>query len=671
MKHRLLGNMIEIFKQGIITLLCLSCFVALGQESKLDSLKADFEKSQKDSIAVNLLNEISIELRRSGDLNQALEYAQKANYLAEKISFTKGQADALKQIGIVYSSLGDIKETFSYYEKSLESYEIAGDSSGIANILNNLAGIYRMQGSSAKAIESGLQSLSIAEKIKDSMRIVSALGNVAITYADNPQDYDLALTYYNKMEPYLKSINNIGLSKAYYIGVGLIKYNQKNYEEALKIFLEALSITENTFYYPENLMFVGQTYFHLDDIESANKYLDMGYDIAVENSQQYDKIRILIEKGIVNQSSKTDEAIKFFNEAEYLASDLDFPYELRDIYRELANAYVKKADFKNAYAYQNKYLAQNDSLFNLETDDKIRGLQFDFDLNKKQDEISLLEKEGQIQELKVQKQRNVIYGTIFSTVLLFLLVMGVFNRYRFMKKTKQIIEAEKNKSDDLLLNILPEETALELKQHGKVRAKSYDSVTVLFTDFKGFTSYAQNLKPETLVKSVDYYFSKFDEIMEKYGLEKIKTIGDAYMCAGGLMISSQNHAKRMVQAAFEMTNFVSSTKLLQPEGITCFEVRVGINTGPVIAGVVGTKKFAYDIWGDAVNVAARMESNSEPGMINVSEDTYNLISDIYDCEYRGEIEAKNKGFLKMYFVKGLKLNKEKNAEIIKKKVKIN
>jgi len=297
-------------------------------------------------------------------------------------------------------------------------------------------------------------------------------------------------------------------------------------------------------------------------------------------------------------------------------------------------------------------------------------LQFDFDLNKKQDEISLLEKEGQIQELKVQKQRNVIYGTIFSTVLLFLLVMGVFNRYRFMKKTKQIIEKEKNKSDDLLLNILPEETALELKQHGKVKAKSYDSVTVLFTDFKGFTSYAQNLKPEVLVKSVDFYFSKFDEIMEKYGLEKIKTIGDAYMCAGGLMISSQNHAKRMVQAAFEIVNFVSSTKLVQPEGITCFDVRIGINTGPVVAGVVGTKKFAYDIWGDTVNVAARMESNSEPGMINVSEDTYDLIKDVYDCEYRGEIEAKNKGHLKMYFVKGLKLKKEKNAEIIIKKDKI-
>ncbi len=670
MKSKLLGHILQTFKQGVITVLCLCFFVAHGQDIKLDSLKAVLERSTKDSVAVNTLNEISIHLRRSGDLDQAMEYAQKANALAEDIQYSKGKANALKQIGIVYSSLGNIKETLNYYEQSLENYESAKDSSGIANILNNLAGIYRMQGSSARAIESGLQSLSIAEKINDSMRIVSALGNIAITYADNPQDYDLALTYYNKMLPYLKLINNVGLSKAYYIGVGLIKYNQKNYEEALKIFTEALPITENTFYYPENLMFLGQTYFHLGDIKSANKYLDLGYEIALNNDQQYDKIRILIEKGIVNQTNNPDEAIKFFNEAEYLAANLDFPYELRDVYRELSNAYVKKEDFKNAYTYQRKYLAQNDSLFNLETDDKIRGLQFDFDLNKKQDEISLLEKEGQIQELKVQKQRNVIYGTIFSTVLLFLLVMGVFNRYRFMKKTKQIIEKEKNKSDDLLLNILPEETALELKQHGKVKAKSYDSVTVLFTDFKGFTSYAQNLKPEVLVKSVDFYFSKFDEIMEKYGLEKIKTIGDAYMCAGGLMISSQNHAKRMVQAAFEIVNFVSSTKLVQPEGITCFDVRIGINTGPVVAGVVGTKKFAYDIWGDTVNVAARMESNSEPGMINVSEDTYDLIKDVYDCEYRGEIEAKNKGHLKMYFVKGLKLKKEKNAEIIIKKDKI-
>jgi class 3 adenylate cyclase len=200
------------------------------------------------------------------------------------------------------------------------------------------------------------------------------------------------------------------------------------------------------------------------------------------------------------------------------------------------------------------------------------------------------------------------------------------------------------------LNILPEETALELKQNGKVQAKKFESVSVMFTDFKGFTEYADYLPPEKLVESVGFYFSKFDEIIEKYGLEKIKTIGDAYMCAGGLPFPNQDHALQTVHAALEILEFVEAskqnTKLDQPH----FDVRIGINTGPVVAGVVGSKKFAYDIWGDTVNIAARMESNSEVGKINISENTYSLIKDDFTCEFRGEIEVKNKGKMNMYFV---------------------
>jgi class 3 adenylate cyclase len=191
-----------------------------------------------------------------------------------------------------------------------------------------------------------------------------------------------------------------------------------------------------------------------------------------------------------------------------------------------------------------------------------------------------------------------------------------------------------------------------------VQAKKFESVTVLFTDFKGFTHYAHNLSPEELVRSVDYYFSKFDEIMDKYGMEKIKTIGDAYMCAGGLPFPSEDHPIKMIEAAFEIAQFIDESKKLSNGNITHFDVRIGINTGPVVAGVVGIKKFAYDIWGDTVNVASRMESKSEPGRINISENTYKLVKDDFQCEYRGEIDVKNKGMMKMYFV-----NKQINKEI--------
>jgi class 3 adenylate cyclase len=214
----------------------------------------------------------------------------------------------------------------------------------------------------------------------------------------------------------------------------------------------------------------------------------------------------------------------------------------------------------------------------------------------------------------------------------------------------RIVEQEKNRSDKLLLNILPEETALELKQKGKVKAKKFECVTVLFTDFQGFTQFSQNLTPEKLVESVDFYYSKFDEIMDKYSLEKIKTLGDSYMCAGGLHHHATCHAEKMIQAAFEITKFVKESKKNNKDDHTRFDIRIGINSGPVVAGIVGTKKFAYDIWGDTVNVASRMESASESGKINISENTYELIKDHCDCTYRGEMFVKNKGMMKMYFV---------------------
>ena len=172
----------------------------------------------------------------------------------------------------------------------------------------------------------------------------------------------------------------------------------------------------------------------------------------------------------------------------------------------------------------------------------------------------------------------------------------------------------------------------------------------------GFTQFSENLSPEALVNIIGFYFSKFDAIIEKYGLEKIKTIGDSYMFAGGLPFPTEDHASKTVNAALEIAEFVALTKKNEKAIKMTFDIRVGINTGPVVAGVVGTKKFAYDIWGDTVNIAARMESNSEAGKINVSQNTYELIKNDFDCEYRGEIGVKNKGMMKMYFVKSKKEN---------------
>ena len=203
-------------------------------------------------------------------------------------------------------------------------------------------------------------------------------------------------------------------------------------------------------------------------------------------------------------------------------------------------------------------------------------------------------------------------------------------------------------SDNLLLNILPQETATELKETGKATTKSFDNVTIMFADFIGFTQTAERLTANDLVELIDEYFSAFDDIMSKHNLEKIKTIGDAYMVAGGLPHEHDDHAENTILAAKDMCEFVVARQAQKDK--EHFLIRIGIHSGPVIAGVVGSKKFSYDIWGDSVNVAARMEGSGASGKINISGATYALIKDLFDCTYRGKVKAKHKGQVDMYYV---------------------
>lgn len=220
-----------------------------------------------------------------------------------------------------------------------------------------------------------------------------------------------------------------------------------------------------------------------------------------------------------------------------------------------------------------------------------------------------------------------------------------------IEQQKEMIEREKERSETLLLNILPKEIAEELKHNIEVKPRSYDQVTVIFTDFKGFTQAAELLSPEELINELAECFSEFDTICERWNLERIKTIGDAYMCAGGVPTPNYTNPVDAVSAAMEMQEVIEQLKQKKMlQGKPFFEMRLGVHTGAVVAGVVGKKRFAYDIWGDTVNLAARMESSGEVGRVNISEYTYSLVRDYFFCSYRGKVEAKNKGEVDMYFV---------------------
>ncbi|RMF21600.1 MAG: hypothetical protein D6765_15410 [Bacteroidetes bacterium] len=277
------------------------------------------------------------------------------------------------------------------------------------------------------------------------------------------------------------------------------------------------------------------------------------------------------------------------------------------------------------------------------------------------DSMFLAHQDMKIEEQKAQiraknNQRNFMMAL---AAIVLIVAFGLWSRYTHTKRynavleeKNRIIQEEKKRSEELLLNILPKAIAEELKFRGAAQARHYEKATVLFTDFVNFSKLAKELSPEELVKNLDHCFKHFDAIVEKYGLEKIKTIGDAYMCAGGLPQPDDEHPYRIVEAALEMQRFLTAWRLERAEkGLPEFVARIGIHSGPLVAGVVGRKKFAYDIWGDTVNLAARLESKGAPGRVNISAATYSLVKDRFPCEHRGKVAAKNVGEIDMYFVK--------------------
>ena len=278
------------------------------------------------------------------------------------------------------------------------------------------------------------------------------------------------------------------------------------------------------------------------------------------------------------------------------------------------------------------------------------------------------EKELQLQktlvaEAELGKQQSENMRNLLGLVAAFVLVMAMLFYFRFRAKRRAanelaeknaLVEAEKKRSDNLLLNILPPAIAQELKTRNKVAARKYDQATVMFIDFTGFTQVAERLSPEMLVEELDYCFSNFDRIISQYRIEKIKTIGDAYLCASGLSDMNASPSD-IIRAALEIQDFLLALKAERMDrSMPYFEARVGIHIGPVVAGVVGAKKFAYDIWGDTVNVAARFEEACEPGRVNVSENVYDFARYEFEWNYRGKIAAKNKGAMDMYYVTAVK-----------------
>jgi adenylate cyclase len=509
---------------------------------------------------------------------------------------------------------------------------------------------WRLKGEYDKALE----DLFKAAELAASMDSISLLGDTYIEIANVYSESDnsaLAFPYYNKG---IKKLREAGDSLA--VGQTLYNFGDDLYEggkldSALLVTRQARGIFrdyKNFYYEAYSIGNLGRIYAKQGQMARAERYLNNAID-TLEQRKDYAAItdfagalgQVALERG------DTLAAIRFAERSLKAAENFQLTEDLKNAHLQLSQLYESIGENEEALQHYKEFVSYKENLENVETYRNMADLRTDYELAQKQTEVDLLNEQRKNQQI-------VVVASIIALVLILLLALGLYRRNKFIGRTKKIIEKEKNRSELLLLNILPQETAMELKEKGRVAAKRFESATILFTDFKNFTHYAENLPPEELVKSVDFYFSEFDRIVEKYGLEKIKTVGDAYMCASGVPFPSEDHAERVVAAACEMRDFVNDAKNLSSEVETRFDIRIGINTGPVVAGVVGSKKFAYDIWGDAVNIASRMESTSENGKINISENTYELIKEKFQCSFRGEIPVKHKGMMRMYFVECVK-----------------
>ncbi len=588
-----------------------------AQDQKIaDSLTVIYKENNLRGVAkLKLLRDLSFNEKR--DLQLALKYADELISLSKFENNDEYLTSGYYRKGSAHQQLGNIEQAIEAFYNS-SKIAIKSDNTVLQGLsYMSIADAYSIIQDYKNSEVNYIKAIELLRKTEDSVSLASALNNAGDAFFNNKK-FDTALRYFEESGIIFKKMDYV-VGNAYSLGnTGMVQASQGKDSLALININKAINILEDLEdYYPISvyLTILSDIYANKENWDQAFTYTEMSLDLA-------------LKYGLKDQVSEA-----------YL--------QLSELHENHGMPLVSLENYKQHIIYR-------DSVSNIETVREMADLRTDYEVAQKQVEVDLLNEQK-------KNQRIVVISTAVALLLIGVLAVGLYRRNKYISYTKNLIEYEKQRSDNLLLNILPEETAEELKNNGKVQAKRFDSVSVMFTDFIGFTAYSDKLSPEELVESVDYYYSKFDEIIEKFGLEKIKTVGDAYMCAGGLPFPIPDHALKMVEAAIEIASFVKESKISGSNDQTRFDIRIGINTGPVVAGVVGTKKFTYDIWGDAVNIASRMESNSESGKINISENTYQLIREDYNCTYRGEVEVKNKGKMKMYFVQTNKVKKFKGV----------
>jgi class 3 adenylate cyclase/Tfp pilus assembly protein PilF len=632
--------------------------VAQAQNPNIDSLfQVWTDSNQPDSTRMEAIDKII----RKGYLHtkpdSAFYYAQMHYDFAKTRELKREMAKALNTQAQSFQIRSDYPNALDYSLRCLKIREEILDKKGTANSLNNIGMIYQHLGNYPIALEYYKQSLKITEERSDTLGIPGTLINIGTIY-DHQGEYARALEYYEKSLTLKDKIPNKKALAACYINIGSIYLKQDNFDQALDHFYQGLKVCEeHNFkdFMANVLMNIGVVYKNQSNYPKAMDYYQQSLSISEEISYKSGVVFNLLSIGILYKSQGLyDQSEEWCNQALNLAEQLGTISQQKDACNCLYDSYKALGNANMALDYLEKMLALTDSLHTVETIKKLQ--QMEFAKQMLADSLKQVTKEIEVQHAhetemrKKNRTRNISIGT---GLLVLIIAISLYSRLRYTRKAKAIIEKEKDRSENLLLNILPAEIAAELKEKGEADARDFETVSILFTDFKEFTQMSEKLSAVELVAEINHCFKGFDQICEKYGVEKIKTIGDAYMAAGGLPVPKDDSTKNTVLAAIEMTDFILKRKAERETlGHIPFKMRLGIHTGSVVAGIVGVKKFQYDIWGDTVNTASRMESSGEIGRVNISQCTYEIIKDdaAFKFEPRGKIEAKGKGSMEMWFV---------------------
>lgn len=620
--------------------------ICFSQKYSVDTSEVKLEKSgdYKQSVDSYLRNAESLNYINP---DKSIEYSNKAYDLAVKNKYLKGLVMAFYEKGTAYKNKASYDKALYYLNNSLEILESI-DAPELADNYRAIGEVFYYKNEPSKALNYYFKSIEISEENNDYESSLKTYTDIGFFY-----------TVYNKLEEsyYYLNIalnvskktgnNNKNLNFLYYT-IGYYYFNKNELDSALSYYKKSLELYSNEpndalIHYP--LLGIGHIYEIRKNNDDAIKYYLKALNISKKSNYKI---------GIGNSLERVSNFYLNTGDNKQAIEYGKIYFEYSKIYHEednasliLSKAYEKMGNTTESYKYL-KLFVEKSNLLN-ETLFKDLNAQV-FDEEQEIQKTQLAKK-----ELEIKQQRTEKYAFIGGFVLVILLTMIILFSLLQKRRDNKIIAAEKAKSDTLLLNILPSETVEELKKYGHTHAQLYEKVTVLFTDFKEFTKIAETLSPEKLVEELDYCFQAFDRIVSKYNIEKIKTIGDSYMCAGGIPLINTTNPSDVIKCSLEIQQFMKTYKEERKKnGESYFELRLGIHTGSVVAGVVGLKKFAYDIWGDTVNIASRMESSGEVGKVNISGTTYEHVKEQFVCNYRGKIQAKNKGEIDMYFVESEK-----------------